>query len=79
MALTDISDYLKMIPMVMSSPQRSVWMLYDAAADTLYINFKKPSPASDSEMSDDGIITRYEGDEVIGLTILNAGKRGSVH
>jgi uncharacterized protein YuzE len=79
MALTDVTEYLKMIPMVMSSPQRSVWMSYDAEADALYINFKKPGRASDSEMTDDGIIIRYEDDEVIGLTILNASKRDAVH
>jgi uncharacterized protein YuzE len=79
MALTDMAEYLKMIPMVMSSPQKSVWMSYDAEADTLYVNFKKPSRASDSEMTDEGVIIRYEGDEVIGLTILNASKREPVH
>jgi len=79
MALTDVAEYLKMIPMVMSSPQKYMWMSYDAEADALYISFKKPSRASDSEMTDDGVIVRYEGDEVVGLTVLNASKRGSVH
>ncbi len=30
----------------------------------LYTNFKKPSTATDSELTADGIITRYEGEEV---------------
>lgn len=79
MALTDVNEYLKMIPMVMSSPRKYVWMSYDADADALYINFKKPSRASDSEMTDDGIIIRYEDKEIIGITILNASKRDSIH
>jgi uncharacterized protein YuzE len=35
-----------------------VWLTYDAAADSLYVNFKKPSHATDSEMTDDDIIVR---------------------
>lgn len=79
MALTDVNEYLKMIPMVMSSPRKYVWMSYDADADVLYINFKKPSRASDSEMTDDGVIIRYEDKEIVGITILNASKRDSIH
>ena len=79
MALTNLAEYMKMIPMVMSSPSKYVWMSYDAEADTLYVNFKKPSHASDSEMTDEGVIVRYEGEEVIGLTILNASQRNAIH
>jgi uncharacterized protein YuzE len=48
---------------------------YDAEADTLYINFKKPSHATDSELTDDNVIVRYEDDVVVGFTVLNASKR----
>jgi uncharacterized protein YuzE len=41
----------------------------------LYINFKKPGHATDSEMTDDDVIVRYENGEVIGLTVLHASKR----
>ena len=79
MAVTDVAEYLKMIPMVMASPQKNVWLSYDVEADTLYVNFKKPNRASDSELTDDDVIIRYEGEEIIGLTILHASKRISVH
>jgi len=36
---------------------------------------KKPSHATDSEMTDGDIIVRYEGDEVVGLTVLHASSR----
>ncbi len=39
------------------------------------VYFKKPSLATDSELSDDDIIIRYAGEEVIGLTILHASLR----
>ena len=48
---------------------------YDAEADVLYLSFRKPSQAGDSEISDDGIIVRYQGGEVVGVTILNASER----
>jgi uncharacterized protein YuzE len=75
MKIADIQDYLKLIPAVHRAPQHAVWITYDAEADTLYVNFKKPSHATDSEMTDDDIIVRYEGEEVIGFTVLHAGKR----
>ena len=44
-------------------------------ANTLYISFEQPSPASDSELTDENVIVRYRGEEVIGLTILHASRR----
>ncbi len=76
MAVAQVSDYLKLIPAVRQSPEHSIWLSYDAEADVLYINFKKPSRATDSELTDDDVIVRYEDHEVIGLTVLHASKRG---
>ncbi len=75
MAVADIQPYLNLIPAVRESPRRSVWLSYDAEADVLYISFKKPSHATDSEMTDDDVIVRYEGDEVVGITVLRASQR----
>jgi uncharacterized protein YuzE len=75
MAVVDIQRYLDLIPEVAKSPERAMWVSYDADADVLYVNFRKPSHATDSEITDDDVIIRYEGDEVIGYTILRAGKR----
>ena len=75
MAVADINEYLKLIPAVRRSPEGYLWSSYDEEADTLYINFKKPSHATDSEITDDDIIVRYEGEEIVGLTILHASKR----
>lgn len=54
---------------------KTVWSSYDDKTDVLYLHFKKPNHADDSEMTEDEIIIRYEGSEVIGMTILNASKR----
>ncbi len=75
MAVRNIDEYVRLIPAVQRSPQGYLWSSYDEEADALYINFKKPSRATDSELTDDDIIIRYEGDEVVGMTILHASKR----
>ena len=75
MAIADIQEYLKLLPAVNQSPQHAVWLTYDNEADTLYVNFKKPSHATDSEMTDDDVIIRYEGEAIIGFTVLHASKR----
>ena len=75
MAIADIQEYLKLIPAVNRAPQHAVWITYDAEADTLYVKFKKPSHATDSEMTDEDVIIRYEGKDVIGFTVLHASKR----
>lgn len=75
MAITDIQNYLKLLPHVKQSPQGSVWISYDKEADTLYINYRKPSHATDSEITDDDVIVRYDGDEIVGYTILHASAR----
>ncbi len=75
MAVADIREYLKLIPAVKASPQGSLWLSYDPEADTLYVNFKKPSHATDSDLTDEDVIIRYEGEEIIGLTILHASQR----
>ena len=75
MAMMDLNEYLKLAPMVQGAPHRYLWSSYDEEADVLYVNFKKPSHATDSELTDDDIIIRYDGDEVIGITILHVSKR----
>jgi uncharacterized protein YuzE len=75
MALIDPSSFMGLVGAVMRSPRGYLWSSYDAEADALYITFKKPSHATDSELTDDDVIVRYEGDEVIGLTILHASTR----
>jgi uncharacterized protein YuzE len=75
MALTNVRDYLKLVAAVKQAPAHYLWSSYDPEADVLYINFKKPAVATDSELTDDDLIMRYEGDEIIGITILHASQR----
>jgi len=75
MAPQQVSEYLDLIPAVLRSPHQSLWCSHDAEADVLYVNFKKPAHATDSELTDDDIIIRYENGEIIGLTILHVSQR----
>jgi uncharacterized protein YuzE len=76
MASTNIAaNYLEQVPALLRTPHRELWSSYDAEGDVLYLNFKKSAVATDSELTDDDIIVRYEGDEVIGLTVLHASQR----
>jgi uncharacterized protein YuzE len=75
MATTSVTEYLDLVPALLRAPHPDLWSSYDAEADVLYLNFKKPASATDSELTDDDIIVRYEGNDIIGLTILRASKR----
>jgi len=73
-AIANIEEYLKLLPTLRESPTHLLWSSYDSEADTLYVNLKKPSHATDSDITDD-VIIRYEDGEVVGLTILHASRR----
>ncbi|MBN1203039.1 MAG: DUF2283 domain-containing protein [Anaerolineae bacterium] len=77
MALTiDYRDYLKLLPKIKQAPQGNLWLSYDAEADVLYINFRQPAIATDSELTDEDIILRYDDqEELVGFTILRASQR----
>ena len=75
MAVAEIESMLTLVPQLLGIPHKRIWMTYDEEADVLYVNFKKPSHADDSELTDDDIIVRYERGKVVGITVLNASKR----
>jgi uncharacterized protein YuzE len=79
MAGLALQEYLDIIPAVRHAPRKFLWSSYDQEADVLYINFKKPSHATDSEITKDDVVMRFEGDEVIGMTILHLSKRKQFH
>jgi len=71
----DLADYVRLLPKVQQSPEKSVWLTYDTEDDVLYVNYKKPGIATDSELTDDDVIIRYDGEEVIGFTVLHVSER----
>jgi hypothetical protein len=75
MAVTDVEQYLRLVPIVQQTPRKQPSSFDDVEADVLYVSFGQPRPATASELTDDDVIIRYDGDEVIGLTILHASQR----
>ena len=75
MVSIEVKEILNAVPQLVGMPFPRVWSSYDKEADVLYLNFKKPSHADDSELTDEDVIIRYEQGEVVGITILNASKR----
>ncbi|MEP7168705.1 MAG: DUF2283 domain-containing protein [Bacteroidota bacterium] len=74
MGAAEIKDIEYLVPFLIKN--QNVWSSYDKETDTLYLHFKKPNHSDNSEMTNDDVIIRYEQNEVIGLTILNASKKG---
>jgi len=75
MGKIEIKKILGLAPGLLELPYSRIWTTYDKEVDVLYVNFKKPSHADDSELMDDDVIIRYEKGEAVGITILNASKR----
>lgn len=67
------------VPHLLRLPARKVWTDYDAEADVLYVSLQRPQKATDSEYVDEeGLILSYRGKELVGITVLDASKRGGI-
>lgn len=62
-------------PHAANLPVDKVWLDYDREADVLYVGFRRPQEATDSELLDNRVLIRYRGEDVVGVTILDASKR----
>jgi uncharacterized protein YuzE len=60
------------VPFLIDFPTQRYWVDYDSEADVLYISFQRPQKATDSKMTDDGILLRYRGKQIVGITVLDA-------
>jgi uncharacterized protein YuzE len=74
MAALNINEIMDLAPRILKLPTSNIWTSFDSEADVLYLNFKKPSHADDSELTDQDILIRYEKGEIVGVTILHASR-----
>jgi uncharacterized protein YuzE len=51
------------------------WVDYDREADVLYISFRRPQQATDTNATEEGILLRYRGTELVGITVFEASSR----
>jgi len=70
-----VHQFLALVPVLRQSPTDALSASYDRDADVLYINFKERRIATDSELTAEDVILRYDGDDLVGLTILHASQR----
>jgi len=75
MGAAEVEKVSALVPHLLGIPHKKIWVDYDEEADVLYVNFKRPSRADDSELTDDDVIIRREEGEVVGMTFLNAAKK----
>ena len=69
-----VEDIAEAVPHLIRLPEGRAWVDYDSEADVLYISLKRPQRATDT-VDRDGILLRYRGKDLVGVTVLNASKR----
>lgn len=75
MAMTIPLPTRQILALFQQNNTEALWMDYDKEADALYVSFQRPATADHSEMTEDDTVLRYQGDRIIGFTILNASTR----
>ncbi len=78
--LTDkAEDFLKrcltMVSDIVKLPVEQIWIDYDREADVLYLSFRRPQRAKETIETDDDVLIRKDGKQIVGITILNASRR----
>jgi uncharacterized protein YuzE len=70
-----LNSVFQAVPFLIDFPTQRYWVDYDSEADVLYISFHRPQKATDSKMTDDGVLLRYRSKKLVGITVLNASTR----
>ncbi len=73
----NFSNLLQAVPLLINFPEQRFMVDYDREADVLYIGFQRPQKATDTRMTDDGMLFRYRDKKLVGITILEASQRSS--
>jgi uncharacterized protein YuzE len=68
-------EILESLPHLLRLPSKQMWFEFDEEADVVYVSFERPQGATDTELTEDGVLMRYRGDQLVGMTVLNARKR----
>lgn len=71
------NSVVRAIPLLIDFPMRRFSVDYDEEADVLYISLQRPQKATNTVMTDDGMLLRYRGQQLVGITILDASIRSS--
>ena len=70
-----VDDISEAVPHLIRLPQKKALIDYDEEADVLYITLKRPQKATDTKyLENHGLLLRYRGKELVGVTVLDASK-----
>ena len=69
-----VEEISRALPHLIRLPTGRAWIDYDQDADVLYVSLKRPQRATDT-VEREGILLRYRGKELVGVTVLDASKR----
>ena len=70
-----VQTVTRAVPLLLKFPMEHFSVDYDREADVLYISFRRPQKATDTRVTDEGLLLRYHGEELVGITILDASSR----
>ena len=70
----EVKNITEAIPSILRFPAKEFYVDYDKEADVLYIGFTRPQNATDTDVTDNGILIRYRDNEIVGVTVLNASR-----
>ena len=72
-----LEHLLKAVSHLVQLPKHRMWLDYDEEADVLYVHFTENASSTHSDMRDDGVIFDYKGQDLVGITILEASRRST--
>jgi uncharacterized protein YuzE len=72
----NLDHLLKAVSHLVRLPKSQMRLDYDEDADVLYVHFGDKTTSTHSEMKADGVILDYRGSTLVGITILEASRRG---
>ncbi|WP_202320210.1 DUF2283 domain-containing protein [Archaeoglobus neptunius] len=70
----EVKKIVDAVPKLLDFPTGKFHVDYDKEADVLYISFERPQKATETEVTDEGILLRYRENKLVGITILNASR-----
>jgi uncharacterized protein YuzE len=73
--MAEVADILESATHFLKLGAKNLWLDYDEEADVLYMSFRRPQQATDSQMEGD-LIYHYRDKELVGVTILHASEVG---
>jgi uncharacterized protein YuzE len=77
LAAPDVQQVYQAVPHLLRLFGGNAHLDYDREADVLYVSLRRPQHATETRsLDDEGVHLRYRGDELVGITILEASKRG---